>query len=79
LTKFSQHLTNASKDEPEKNNDMVTFFQELQILEKNKQTKKRRFCKSNRMILEAFSHKPSNKAEVNEIHFLRVHQQPYWY
>jgi len=40
LTKFSQHLTNASKDEPEKNNDMVTFFQELQILEKNKQTKK---------------------------------------
>lgn len=43
----------------------------------NKQ--KRRFRKSNRMILEAFSHKPSNKAEVNEIHFLRVHQQPYWY
>lgn len=41
--------------------------------------KKRRFRKSNRMALEALSHKPSNKAEVNEIHFLRVHQQPYWY
>lgn len=29
--------------------------------------------------LRSNSRKPSNKAEVDEIRFLRVHQQPYWY